>query len=101
MRQARPRFRLWMKLALLAALGVVAMHAVHLAIGNRIASRALLDAHAQLGARLARLIAEEAADPLLVNDPMTLYTLVHGAAGSTGGDIAYCFLVRDDRVVAT
>jgi hypothetical protein len=30
-----------MKLAALAAVGVVLMHAVHLAIGNRVASRAL------------------------------------------------------------
>ncbi|BDG05075.1 hypothetical protein AMOR_40710 [Anaeromyxobacter oryzae] len=89
-----------MKLALLAALGVVAMHAVHLVIGNRIASRALLDAQAELGHRVARLVAEQADDPLLVNDVMTLYGLVHSAAASSG-DVSYCFIVRGDHVVAS
>lgn len=96
-----PRFRLWMKLALLAALGVVAMHAVHLVIGNRLASRALLESQAELGRRVARLVAEDAADALLVGDPMALYAVVHGAPASAEGAVAYCFIVRNDRVVAT
>jgi two-component system, NtrC family, sensor kinase len=96
-----PRFRLWMKLAVLAALGVVAMHAVHLVIGNQLASRALLDAQAQLGGHVARLLAEDAADALLVNDPMTLHAVVGGAAAAAEGDVAYCFVVRNERVVAT
>ncbi len=89
-----------MKLALLAALGVVGMHAVHLVIGNRIAARALLEAQAQLGQRMARIVAEQASDPLLVNDAMTLHALVHGAAVEAK-DIAYCFVIRGDRVVAS
>src|SRR5574341_1768449 len=100
MPQDRPHFRLWMKLALLAALGVVAMHAAHLVIGNRIASRALLEAQAQLGQRLARLVADQAEDPLLVSDMMELHGLVHGAAAS-GEDVSYCFVVRGNRVVAS
>jgi two-component system, NtrC family, sensor kinase len=96
-----PRFRLWMKLALLAAAGVVAMHAVHLVIGNRIASRTLLQEQAQLGRRIARLVAEQAVDPLLVNDPMTLYALVRSATAGSGPDVSYCFVVRADRVEAS
>jgi two-component system, NtrC family, sensor kinase len=89
-----------MKLALLAALGVIVMHAVHLAIGNRIAARALLEAQAQLGRRVARLVAEQSDDPLLVNDLMTLHGLVHGAADNAD-DVSYCFIVRGDGVVAS
>jgi two-component system, NtrC family, sensor kinase len=99
MPRRNPRFRLWMKLAVLAALGVVGMHAVHLVIGNRLSSRALIESHAQLGSRIARLLAEDAADALLVNDAMTLHNVVHGAA--TAADVAYCFVVRNERVVAS
>lgn len=101
MPHATLRFRLWMKLAIFAALGVVAMHAIHLVIGNRLASRALLESQAQLGRHMARLVAEDAADALLVNDPMTLYGVVHGTAAAAQGDVAYCFIVRNGRVVAT
>lgn len=88
-----------MKLAVLAALGVVGMHAVHLVIGNRLSSGALIESHAQLGSRIARLLAEDAADALLVNDAMTLHGVVHGVAAAA--DVAYCFVVRNERVVAT
>ena len=56
------RVRLWMKLALLAAGGVVVMHAVHLTLGNRIAGRAL---------RLARRagLARPDASPFLERHP--------------------------------
>ena len=90
-----------MKLAVLAALGVVAMHAVHLAIGNRLAARALLESHAQLGRRIARLLADDAADALLVNDPMALHGVVRGAVDAAEGDVDYCFVVRNQRVLAT
>lgn len=97
----RPRFRLWMKLAMLAALGVVLMHVIHLVIGNRIAARALVEAQVQVGQRVARLIAQQAADPLLVEDAMGVYDLVHGAAGQRAGESAYCFILRNGKVVAT
>jgi two-component system NtrC family sensor kinase len=87
-----------MKLAVLAALGVFGMHAVHLVIGNRLSSAALIESHAQLGSRIARLLAENAADALLVNDAMTLHAVVHGAAAA---DVAYCFVVRNERVAAS
>jgi len=95
----RPRLRLWVKLAVLAAAGVVAMHAVHLAIGNRLARRALATEQAVLGRTIARLVARQAADPLLVNDPVTLHELVSSA--TEDDDVAYCFIVRDGRVVSS
>ena len=96
----RTRFTLWMKLALLAALGVVAMHAVHLALGNRIAARTLMEAQARLGTRVARMIAEQADAPMLVSDVMTLHGLVHSAAADAE-DASYCFILRDGHVVAS
>lgn len=95
----RPRLRLWVKLALLAAAGVVVMHAVHLAIGNRLARRALAEEQADLGRTIARLVARQAADPLLVNDPVTLHELVSSATDDD--DLAYCFIVRQGRVLAS
>ena len=89
-----------MKLALLAALGVVAMHAVHLALGNRIAARTLLEAQARLGTRVARMIAGQADDPMLVGDIMTLHGLVHSAAADAD-DTSYCFILRDGHVVTS
>ncbi len=98
---ARPRFLLWMKLAAMAAVGVVAMHAVHLAIGNRVASRALIDQQEALGHDLARLVARQAADPLLVNDLVTLQELVQGAVRPSSHSVAYCLVVRDGRAVVS
>ncbi|ACG74470.1 integral membrane sensor signal transduction histidine kinase [Anaeromyxobacter sp. K] len=96
-----PRLRLWVKLALLAAVGVVVMHAAHLALGNRIATRAIAEEEEVLGRTIARLVAEQAADPVLLGDPVTLFELVSSAARDEGGHVAYCFIVRDGRVVAT
>jgi len=95
----RPRVRLWMKLAALAGVGVVAMHALHLAIGNRIASRALAGEMESLGRGIARLVAQQATDPLLVNDVVTLHEVV--AAAAAGDRVGYCFLMRDGRVLAS
>jgi two-component system NtrC family sensor kinase len=36
-----------------------------------------------------------------VNDAMTLYKIVHGATAVGEGDVAYCFIVRNDRVLST
>jgi two-component system NtrC family sensor kinase len=89
-----------MKLAALAAVGVVLMHAVHLFIGNRVATRALAAEAARLGADVARLVARQAADPLLVNDLVSLHELVRSAA-EPPSRVAYCLIVRDGRVVAS
>lgn len=99
-RLARPRFPLWTKLAALAAVGVVVMHAVHLFIGNRVASGALLDQQEALGRDLARVVARQAADPLLVNDLVTLQELVRDVA-KPARSVAYCLVVRDGRAVVS
>jgi hypothetical protein len=91
--------RLWTKLAAFAVLGVVAMHAVHLVVGNRIAIRALERDQAQLGGGVARLVAGEAADPILLHDSITLSEIVARAAAIPG--VAYCFVVRDGAVLAS
>jgi len=95
----RLRVRLWMKLAALAAAGVVAMHSVHLVIGNRIAAHALLLQQERLGHDIARLTAEQAADPLLVGDFVSLHSLATTTAAAPG--VAYCFVSRDGRVLAS
>jgi two-component system, NtrC family, sensor kinase len=97
----RPRVRLWMKLAALAAVGVVLMHAVHLAIGNRVASRALEEGQVALGRSLARLLARQAADPVLLEDQVSLYELVQAPLAWEGTRVAYCFVVRNGRVMAS
>jgi signal transduction histidine kinase len=91
--------RLWAKLAAFAVVGVVAMHAVHLAVGNRVATRALARDQAQLGSGIARLVAGEAADPILLHDHVTLSELVARVAATPG--VAYCFVVRDGAVLAS
>ena len=93
--------RLWVKLALLAALGVVAMHAVHLAIGNRISASAMANEQEVLGRRLARLVARQAVDPMLVNDLVALQDLVSSAAADLPGRVSYCFIQRGAEVVVT
>jgi len=91
--------RLWTELAAFAVLGVVATHAIHLVVGNRVASRALARDQAQLGGGVARLVAGEAADPILLHDGVTLSEIVARAAAIPG--VAYCFVVRDGTVLAS
>jgi len=97
----RPRVRLWMKLAALAAVGVVAMHAVHLAVGNRVASRALADEQARLGRSVARLVARQAVDPVILGDLVTLNELVQGAVSDPASGVAYCMVLKGEEVVAS
>jgi two-component system NtrC family sensor kinase len=75
------------------------MHAVHLAVGNRVAIRALERDQAQLGGGVARLVAGEAADPVLVHDNVTLSEIIARAAAIPG--VSYCFIVRDGAVLAS
>jgi signal transduction histidine kinase len=93
--------RLWVKLALLAAVGVVVMHAVHLALGFRAGMRTLAEEKERVGRRVARLVAQQAADPLLVEDRVTLQELVTSAAAEEPGRVSYCFILRGGRVVAS
>jgi signal transduction histidine kinase len=88
-----------MKLALFAALGIAATHAFHLVIARRITGRALAEEQLALGRTVARVVAREAADAVLVHDDIALHELaVHTASGT---DIAYCFIARDGRVLAS
>ncbi len=96
-----PRIRLWMKLAALIAGLVVALHAVRLVIGASISSRALAREQAALGRRIARLLAENVTEPLLVGDRVALHEIVAGAAGGDDAGIVYCFVVREGRVAAS
>ncbi|MHB8875094.1 MAG: sensor histidine kinase, partial [Myxococcaceae bacterium] len=97
----RVRIRLWMQLALFGAIGVVAMHAVHVSLGNRIASRALARQEEQLGRSIARLAADQAIDPLLADDMVSLNVIASATASGVGTAVVYCFIVRDGRVVAS
>jgi two-component system NtrC family sensor kinase len=90
-----------MKLAALAALGVVAMHAVHLTLGNTIASRALLLEQERLGRGLSRLLADQAADAVLVNDVVALDAIVASAVAARDTSVAWCFITRRGAVLAS
>lgn len=96
---SRPRFPLWTKLALFAALGVLVTHSISLALGARVATRSLAREQELLGRRIAKLVAAEGAEAALVNDLVTLQEVVTSAASGT--DIGYCFIVRDGRVTAS
>jgi two-component system NtrC family sensor kinase len=94
-----PRVRLWVQLAIFGAIGVVITHSVNLAIARRITARALTEDQARLGRSVARVLAHEVADPLLVNDVIVLHELVANTVASK--DVAYCFVVKDGKVVAS
>ncbi len=98
-RLRRPALTLWARLAAFAAVGVVLTHAAHLVIANRITSRSLAREQAALGRNIARQVAQQAAEAVLVDDPLTLHALATGAAAGEG--VAYCFIVRDGRVLAS
>jgi signal transduction histidine kinase len=91
--------RLWVKLALAAAVAVVATHAVHLVVGTRVATRSLAREQESLGRGIARLVASGAADPILTHDTATLGELVARAAATA--EIAYCFVERDGEILAS
>jgi two-component system NtrC family sensor kinase len=94
-----PRVRLWVQLAIFGAIGVVITHSVNLAIARRITARALTEDQARLGRSVARVLAHEVADPLLVNDVIVLHELVANTVASK--DVAYCFVVKDGHVLAS
>lgn len=95
----RPRYPLWTKLALFAALGVVITHSISLTLGARVATRSLAREQELLGRRIARLVAAQAAEAALVNDLVTLQEVVGSAPAGT--DLGYCFIVRDGHVIAS
>jgi two-component system NtrC family sensor kinase len=95
----RPWARLWVKLAVFAALGVVVTHTVHLTISNRITSYALTREQENRGRSVARLVANRATEALLVDDRISLHELVTGVVSK--GIVAYCFVVRSGLVLAS
>jgi signal transduction histidine kinase len=90
---------LWLKLAVFGAIAIVATHAAHLAIGSRVAGDALLREQESLGRGIARLVASQAADALLVDDWVTVDELAVRTAQTQG--IGYCFIVSDGDVVGS
>jgi signal transduction histidine kinase len=99
---ARPRWRggrLWIRLAAFAAVGVALTHAAHLVVANRISGRSLAGEQAALGREIARQVAGQAAEAVLVEDLLALHGLVAAAASSES--VAYCFVVREGRVLAS
>lgn len=95
----RWRVRLWVKLAIFAALGVVVTHVLHLTVGTRVATDALSREQESLGRSIAGLVARQAADAVLVEDSVTLHELANGAV--SGQDVAYCLILREGHVLAS
>ncbi len=97
--RASARVRLWVALSMLATLGVVVMHSIHLAVGERIAARSLAREQELLGHGIARFVASEAADLLLTHDALALSEAVERATAIHG--VAYCFIVQKGAIAAS
>lgn len=95
----RRGLRLWVKLALLAAVAIVMMHSIHLAIATSISSRSLVREQEALGRGIARLVSSDVADPILTGDAVSLNEIVARAASTEG--IAYCFVLRNGKPIAS
>ncbi|MCK6544796.1 ATP-binding protein [Myxococcota bacterium] len=95
------RIRLWMKLAAFAACGIVIMHAIYLTIASRITSRALASQQARLGQNIAHHVAEEAAEPLLLEDAITLDELVSSVVDTARPSVVYCFITRSGTIAVS
>ncbi len=91
--------RLWLKLALFGALGVVITHAVHLVVANTISARALEDQVSQHGRTMVDLVARRSADDVLTRHVMELQDLVDAIAADPA--VAYCFILDREQVVAS
>jgi signal transduction histidine kinase len=98
-RSVAPWRRLWVKLLVAATLGVVITHSVHVVIANRISARALEEQIARRGAALALLVARQSPDAILAHRLMALQDEVDTVAADD--DVAYCFILRGDRVLAS
>lgn len=93
------RVRVWVKLALFGVLGVVATHSLHLVIGRDLATEALSQEQLARANELARLLAAQAADAVLVEDAAALQRIMERGAGDAS--VAWCFVERDGRVLAS
>jgi len=99
MRRPWLQLPLWVQLAFFAATGVAIAHAIHLVISDHVATSALAREQELLGRDVARLVAQQAADAVVVDDQVTLQEIV-GSAGSSE-HVAYCFIERDGKVLAS
>lgn len=95
----RPWRRLWVKLAIFGALGVVVTHSVHLIISNQVTSAALSERLVKQGRTLAQLVAKQGVNAVLTENRVVLQELVDTVTAST--DVAYCFIHRDSAVLAS
>jgi two-component system, NtrC family, sensor kinase len=90
---------LWMKLACFGALGISVTHAVHLMIGGSVASTALVREQEARALDVARLVARQASNPVLVDDRVSLQELVEQAM--VGEHLAWCFVSEGPEVLAS
>jgi signal transduction histidine kinase len=95
----RFRIRLWHKFALVAVLTVVLTHVVHLAVAQRVGTRALERQQIALGQQIARLVAENVTEPMLVGAVVDVNEIVSGAAAAD--ELEYCLVHDGSGVVAS
>jgi two-component system NtrC family sensor kinase len=93
------RTPLWVKLAAFGALGVAATHSFHLIVSRDVASAALEQEQTARGVDVARLVARQASNAVLLEDRVLLQELVEQAAA--GEHVSWCFITRDDEVLAS
>ena len=97
--EIKPWRRLWVKLAIFGAFGVVVTHSVHLVVSNHTTSAALTARLVNQGQILAQLVGKQAVDAVLTDDRVVLQELVDMVSASR--DVAYCFIHKDSMVVAS
>ncbi len=95
----KPWKRLWVKLAIFGALGVIVTHAVHLVVANRIIANGLTQQLGREGRALAQLLTERAENALLVDDRLAVQELVDRI--SSFHNVGYCFFHRGETVIAS
>ena len=84
--------RLWVKLAIFGVLGVILTHSIHVVVANRATEQELTKRLLQEGRTLAKLVASQGADAVLIDDRVVLQELVDTVSASA--DVAYCFVHR-------
>lgn len=94
-----PARRLWVKLAIFGALGIVLTHAIQLVVASRTTTHALGAQLVSEGQTLARFVARRGADAVLEEDFVALQELVDGVTRAS--DVAYCFVQRGSVVLAS
>lgn len=93
------RIRLWTKLAIFGAFGVLVTNVLYMFFGLGAAERALTHEQETLGRSLALVVGRDAAESVLVDDVVALHELVTEVAQSEG--IAYCMITRNNELLAS